>query len=145
MFLAHPWVTTGVSLEETFPVALDLLIFLISHLPLSSVSLMVRRTQRQQHPELSASSAPVSQSVATIPIESCPLLPSDAIPSNGLPPRPPPSQYRPQPPSHRTTLLPPNRAAHPGTIPIPPSWESPLHSTYYYVSLRSACGYALVV
>ena len=46
--------------------------------------------------------------------------PGDAIPSNGLPPRPPPGQYCPQLPSHRTTPLSPNRAVRPSD-----STESP--------------------
>ena len=46
--------------------------------------------------------------------------PGDAIPSNGLPPRPPLGQYRPQSPSHRTTLPSPNRTIRPS--------DSPYHS-----------------
>ena len=52
--------------------------------------------------------------------------PGDAIPSNGLPPRPPPGQYRPRLPSHRTTLLPPNRAVrHSDSPPSPSITKSP--------------------
>ena len=47
--------------------------------------------------------------------------PGDAIPSNGLPPRPPPGQYHPRSPNHRTTVLLPTREArhygHPGSPP----------------------------
>ena len=47
--------------------------------------------------------------------------PGDAIPSNGLPPRPPAGQYHPQLPSHRTTLLSPNRAIRPSDSTESPS------------------------
>ena len=47
--------------------------------------------------------------------------PGDAIPSNGLPPRPPPGQYRPQLPSHHTTPLPPRRAVRPSDFTESPS------------------------
>ena len=47
--------------------------------------------------------------------------PGDAIPSNGLPPRPPPGQYRPQLPSHHTTPLSPRRAVRPSDFTESPS------------------------
>ena len=58
-----------------------------------------------------------------------------AIPSNGLPPRPPPGQYRPRSPSHSTTLPTTSRAAHPSGSPV-----SPLTCSFHCVSLRSASG-----
>ena len=46
--------------------------------------------------------------------------PGDAIPSNGLPPRPPPGQFRPRSPDRTTTLLATNQPAN-----TPDSPESP--------------------
>ena len=46
--------------------------------------------------------------------------PGDAIPSNGLPPRPPPGQYQPKSPNHRTTMLLPIRATHHSGFPGSP-------------------------
>ena len=64
--------------------------------------------------------------------------PGDAIPSNGLPPRPPPGQYRPQLLSHHTTPRSPHRAVRPSdssespptpSIIMPPSVRSTATAT----------------
>ena len=50
--------------------------------------------------------------------------PGDTIPSNGVPPRPPPGQYHPRSPNHRTTTLLSIRTTHhsdsPGSPPTSP-------------------------
>jgi len=46
------------------------------------------------------------------------IVSGDAIPSNGLPPRPPPGQFRPRPPDRTTTLLATNQPANtPDRVP----------------------------
>ena len=64
--------------------------------------------------------------------------PGDAVPSNGLPPRPPPGQYRPQLLSHHTTPRSPHRAVRPSdssespptpSIIMPPSVRSTATAT----------------